>query len=141
MRDEPITPEKIAKLPKWAQAHIRELNSQRESAVSKLDQYEDGNTPTNVWQEEYCYDTKSNTLRKRYIQADRVEFQFQGVHLTVSLVQERGVELSWRPAGGRAALGDLCFIPTSYQQARISNLVYNPDEIERLQRVKKRDDK
>ena len=49
---------------------------------------------------------------------------------------EHGIKLSWGPEGGHR-LGDMCFTPTAYQQARITNLAYQPREYESLMRRKK----
>jgi hypothetical protein len=126
------TPEQLAKLPKWAQAHIARIERTRDDAIEQLGRYIDDQTPSSVYYE------AMGSFDRKYIQSRRIVFQSEGVELTVMLPgdSQRGIELSWGPEGCHG-LGDMCFIPTAYQQARITNMAYTPNEYERL--VNRRD--
>lgn len=134
------TPEQIERLPKWAQAHIKDLDRQRRVAIDALKQFQDSNEPTMVSYEKMRHLDGEVQFLTRYIDARSVEFVAAGVSLEVTLPIdecERGIKLSWGPEGS-ISLGDLCFTPTSYQQARITNMAYMPREYESLVRRKKR---
>jgi len=132
------TPEQIERLPKWAQAHIRELERDRRTADEALARYLDDQTPTQVWYEEMLTGLEVTKWPKRYINAHEVRFVNAGVALTVRIPYGGdNIELDWGPEEGHG-LGDLCFIPTSYQQARISNMAYTPREYENLLQRKQR---
>jgi len=126
------TPEQLDKLPKWVKHHIRRIEQDRDEATSRLDEYLDGQTPSKVYYEDMSGREGFMAYRK-YIQSRRVTFVDQGVELTVMIAEGlgRGIELSWGPERCHG-LGDLCFIPTSYQQARITNMAYTPHEYRRL---------
>ena len=134
------TPKQIERLPKWAQAHIKDLDLQRRVAIDTLKQFQDSNEPTMVSYEKLRHLDGEAQFLTRYIDAHRVEFVAAGVSLVVTLPVdecERGIKLAWGPEGSHG-LGDLCFTPTSYQQARITNMAYQPREYESLMRRKKR---
>jgi hypothetical protein len=68
-----------------------------------------------------------------------------GVHLTVRIPHDGDhLELSWgaaTPHGHSHGGGDLCFTPTAFQQARIMNMGYNPDDYQRLVEGRERREK
>lgn len=122
------TKEQLAKLPKWAQEHIKAVTHQRDTVACKLDRLCDSQTRSNIWTEDFkC---------RQYIQGHTVEFDFQGVSLNVNLSTGRGLELAWKPSGD--VIGALCFIPTSYQRAQIKNLAYDQAEFNRLVGIRKK---
>jgi len=138
-----MTPEQLTKLPKYAQEYIAKLRRQRDSAVARLDGYEDNQTPSNIWTEEYCFDggdNGNNFTRRQYIQSDRVLFKNKGVALEVSCRGDEGIKLSWGPEKpwGPWGLGDIALVPTSYQQIRLTNIVYDEHELDRLNAMKER---
>ncbi|URG17452.1 hypothetical protein Mbo2_082 [Rhodococcus phage Mbo2] len=64
--DEP-TPEQIAKLPKWAQEHIRHLRRERDEARRKADVLENTQERSRIWWEEsYGGDTNVFLPDSRY---------------------------------------------------------------------------
>jgi hypothetical protein len=132
------TPEQVARLPKWAQAHIADLDRQCRVAITALEYFQDSDEPTMVSYEQLrCLDGKTQFFT-RHIDAHEVTFTAAGVSLVVRLPDDsRGIQLSWGPEGGHG-LGDMCFTPTSYQQARITNLAYMPHEYESLLKRKRR---
>lgn len=131
------TQEQFDRLPKWAKEYISKLQYERDSAVERLDKMCDEQTPSNIWVANVDYSAGEYKERKQYIDGHRIEAEFNGVHLSVNLT-ERGLELGWGPAGRGSPIGDMCFIPTSYQQARITNLAYEPDEFQRLSERRER---
>lgn len=118
------TPEQIAKLPRWAQEHIKDLERQREVAVRALDEYVDAQTesPFYTLDNECTGERQGPTFRKRYIQAHSIEVEWRGVVLSVDANDYGqvggGIRLKWE-AGGKHASKDAAFIPSSYQSARI----------------------
>jgi hypothetical protein len=76
-----------------------------------------------------------------YIQDEQVTFEHAGVRLQVNAYREGEIALTWGPAGSMAGLGDLCFIPTSYQRAKITNMAYTPREYQRLQEGREREER
>lgn len=133
------TPEQIERLPKWAQSHIRRLDRWRQNAITTLEKFQDSKEPTGISYEEAVHLDGELQFFERHIDAHRVEFVHNGTSLVVTMPvgdDRRGIELSWGPEGGHG-LGDLCFTPTSYQQARITNLAYMPHEYKSLMQRKK----
>ena len=109
---------KIAKLPKWARDHIRDLNRERSTAVRALDEYVDTQTPSAFFTEdlECTGESRGPTRRRSYIQARRIIAVGDGVTLSVS-VRQGNIELSW--GEGDHTTGEVAFIPESFQRARI----------------------
>ena len=133
------TPEQIERLPKWARSHIKQLDRERRSAIDVLDKFQDSDEPTRVSYEQGHYSDGEYRFFTRHIDTHRMQFICNGVSLVVTMPDDdvaRGIELSWGPEGGHG-LGDLCFTPTAYQQARITNLAYQPHEYESLMKRKK----
>ena len=134
------TPKQIAKLPKWAQSHIEQLDRQRRSAIDALDKFQDSDEPTGVSYEQFKQLGRGSEFLTRHLDTHQVQFVHNGASLVVTLHDdERGIQLSWGPEGGHG-LGDMCFTPTAYQQARITNLAYQPREYESLMERKKQAD-
>lgn len=134
------TKEQLARLPKWAQQHMAALQRERDTAVKAFREYEDGQTPSKIWCERLTYlDGSGPTLHRNYFQADSIEMEYAGVHLDVNLRNADGIKLCWRPAGSSVTMGPICLIPESYQQVRLSNLMYNEHELKRLRAAKEKD--
>ena len=111
--------DKIAKLPKWAQDHIQELQRQRDIAVRALNEYCDSQTPSEMYVEENeCTgEQEGPSVKVRYIQGQRMNFLAHGVLLSVYTGRENYIELSWSAPGWRQE--DIAFIPSSNHQARL----------------------
>jgi hypothetical protein len=133
------TLEQIEHLPKWAQSHIRQLDRERRGAIAALEQFQDSDEPTRVSYEQGRYLDGEYQFFVRHIDTHQMQFVCNGVSLSVSLPGGelgRGIQLSWGPEGAHG-MGDMCFTPTAYQQARITNLAYMPNEYASLMKRKK----
>lgn len=115
------TEHQIDKLPKWAQQQIRQLTQERDSAVSALFRYEDAQTPSKVWTEDIHHLLGRTTFVKNYFQCDGLTIEQAGVRLKVRGLwdEKTPISLAWGPACCDSRLGDIAFIPESYQQARL----------------------
>ena len=83
------TAEAIAKLPKWAQEHIRLLSQQRDAAVTSLREWADHQTPQPFRAHEYvCVAPGSPTGFTRYIEGRRVDAEWAGVRVQVVLTED-----------------------------------------------------
>lgn len=107
-----IPAEQIQKLPKWAQAHFRQLEAQRNIAVRALNAYLDtqSESPFRYW--EYLGIGGAPSYKTKFIQTDKIEVHWAGVELTVLIrrdVQE--LDLQWCKAQDR--IGEVAFIPKS----------------------------
>lgn len=107
--------ERIAKLPKWVQEHITTLERRAKKAEQTLEEYEDDQTPSKVWHGDLLGNSK------HFVQSDKITIDHADVTLDVGLFEDDRIQLSWRPSGKWHQSGDICFIPTSYQQARLVN--------------------
>lgn len=77
MTEPKITPDLLAKLPKWAQAHIEDLQRQRDAAVGALENIVDHQTPSRIFFEDIvCVGKGAPSFYKTYIQAPRDEVTF-----------------------------------------------------------------
>ena len=137
------TQTRIDTLPKWAQEYISSLKRQKETAVKVLNKAIDDQTPSKIWTERMeCLNDGPPNFVKRYFQAENIEIEHKGVKLCITGLYDdkEDIKLAWGPAGSNSRLGDICFVPTAYQQARLTNLVYHTPSYEELQRVKARDE-
>ena len=110
------------RLPKYAQEYVLDLERERANALDELRKLEDAATPTKVWTDDFesLGEEYGPTMVKRYFQCDRLEIESAGVHLSIGgLWDDKEITLSWRPSGPGHPLGDVCFIPTAYQQVKL----------------------
>lgn len=104
MPTQALTPEQLAKLPRWAQEHIKDVERERDSAQALNKRFEDTQTPSPFFVDDW---TVSPTV-KRYVQSpiDRLCVEYAGVHLEIFLARPddgqrlHGIELSY--SGGSA---------------------------------------
>ncbi len=108
-----MTNDGISKLPKWAQDRFATLTRKAQRAEKVLSEYVADQTPSEVWHE--------NSDSKQFVQTDKITIEHADVILEVTLFEDDPIKLSWRPSGKGHHLGDICFIPTAYQQARLVN--------------------
>lgn len=116
----------IEKLPKWAQEHIKNLQRERDVAVRELNEWVDSQTISPIFIEEHtCIGEQCGpSLKRRYIQGYKVEFEWSGIHLTTLLAdpsdgqRNGGICLSWREAG-RSVTTRIALIPTGFQQVEL----------------------
>jgi hypothetical protein len=131
------TPEQLARLPKWASSHIAHLTRTCTNLQNSIDAAVDSQTPSPIWVDEMVHNMDDPVVfKKRFVQSDSVCFLHKGVHLTVCLI-ENSITLSWNAETNHGCY-PLCFVPTSFQQARIQNLAHNDMEYARLIENKKR---
>ena len=110
----------ITKLPKWAQSHIRSLETQRDAALNQLSKFTDEQTPARIWVNDLACTGGSRGVasRKRYVQSRSIEIDNDGVFLSILLRKPHEISLSWGAEEFRSS-GDVAFIPESYMQARL----------------------
>jgi len=112
------TPERIAKLPVWAREHLASLERERDRAVAAHRAYLDSQTESNIW----FRDRETGEriyLNEAASEKINITSRCGRVHLAVTCYHDDRIELSWSGGQDVYGLGDCCFIPTSYQQARI----------------------
>ena len=123
-----MTDERFARLPKWAQEHIRTVEGEREAAVKALQQFTDDQTPGPFIFEEWVSDGQSAgpTTHRRYVHAHRMAVIHAGVEMEIVLHDpnesgRRGQGYIWISYAQhkRTVTGDVMFQPASFQQARI----------------------
>ena len=123
------TPEQIAKLPKWAQEHIENLQRQGAAATKALNRYLDNQTPSPIYIADHVSDQPSGGPRftRNYIQhAHNIAIDWCGVSLGICLRNRTGdkgigsIDLTWGNTDGtpREDLG-VAFQPFSFCQARL----------------------
>jgi hypothetical protein len=116
-----VTPEMLAKLPKWAQEHIKDLSNEREMALRTLNDYTDNQTPSKIyWDDFVCLgETTGPSTKRSYVQTERIIVESCGVQLTVSchgesVQHDPGIELQWSDAH---RIGNMiAAVPRSYMQ-------------------------
>jgi hypothetical protein len=104
-----------ARLPVYAREAIESLIRQRDTAVEKSRQLADTQTPSNIWVEDYGAEKGHE---REYVQGDSVVFAFANVCLRVAAYRDN-IELSWSEGDAPFGTGEVAFIPTSHQQARL----------------------
>lgn len=111
------TQEQIDRLPKWAREHIETIERQRDNAKKALSEMLDDQTPN-----EFRYDDYVNgDFVTRYVQTYKMTVVHEGVRLDIVLPKgsqgRQGIEITW--ASEDRGMRELCFVPTSFQQASI----------------------
>jgi hypothetical protein len=109
----------LSKLPKYAQNYISLVERERDEAVEKARRLRDTQTKTEIWVDDYGADREH---RREYVQGDIVIVAHAGVCLRVDASRERGIELSWSEGDTPYGTGEVAFIPTSHQAARLTNI-------------------
>jgi hypothetical protein len=117
---------RIEKLPKWAQDEFRSLQRERDTAVRKLQEYEDAQTESPISYTSLVSDGAADvgpSIRTRYINGtNKIEFEHKGVHLRVMLTEEcpsrsDGIHVSW--SVGQNSVGEIAMIPDGFQSIRL----------------------
>ena len=111
--------ERIKKLPRWAQEIIEDLDRERTVAIRALNEYCESQDPSPFYIDEWesTGETRGPTTKTRYIQTRRIEVDHAGVHLSVSISNDNDLILQWSDQNRR--VGEVAFIPESYQRARL----------------------
>jgi hypothetical protein len=114
---------RFSKLPKWAQDYIKRIERERDVAIRQLNASLDSQTPSAFYFEgRVCTGEDSGpTLKRHYVQTHKITVAYQGVVLEVcTRANEDGIDLQWNPGDSeREYSGDVAFIPSSRQQARL----------------------
>ena len=98
MDQNPPTPEQLAKLPKWAQEHIADLERRVVLAERTLQEYNDSQTPSEFFYEDFNRMGGNDSTKsiRRYIQTYRMTVERDGVQVDVLLRQDDpGIEISF----------------------------------------------
>jgi hypothetical protein len=128
LMNEPKTvAEKIAKLPVWAQEHIKTLDRERTLAVRALSEYLDDQTPSAIFTEDmHAHSVGELTLpgghvQRKYVNADKIIIEAHGVRLDVMTkygnTNNESIVLQWSTPN--RMVSEVAMIPLSYQQVRL----------------------
>lgn len=116
--DDKPTPEKLAKLPKWAQEHIADLARRTANAERALNEYKDSQTPCEFYTEDMLCVGGGTEYVKRYIQAHKVCVERDGVKLTILLRQdEKGLDLQWQST--ERLMNEIAMVPVSFNKVKL----------------------
>lgn len=107
------TSEQIAKLPKWAQEHIRDIERERDIAVSVKNKMVDEQTPSPI----YVNDWTTNPITKRYVQCQckNLVIEHAGVRAEILLAEPddgqrlHGIEISYSTL--KHVIGNVALVP------------------------------
>lgn len=113
------TPEQIAKLPKWAQERMADLERRARVAETALKDNLDSQTPSEFYVEEYVTQPEGkDQYRKRFIQTYKMAVEHDGVKLTILLRQdERGIDLQWNSTN--RLMNEVALVPLSFNRVKI----------------------
>lgn len=113
------TPEQIAKLPKWAQERMADLERRARVAETALKDNLDSQTPSEFYVEEYVTQPEGkDQYRKRFIQTYKMAVEHDGVKLTILLRQdERGIDLQWNSTN--RLMNEVALVPLSFNKVKI----------------------
>ncbi len=104
------TPEQLAKLPKWAQEHIRVSDMRLREAKEDLDALRQNK------ESPFYYQPDISSGPKVFVPAYSIICEYKGVVVEISPRQSgNGISLQWSAGGHNEA----AFIPRSWQQAEI----------------------
>ena len=111
-----LTPEQIAKLPKFAREEIETHQRQRDEAVRRLNEMTDNQTVSPFFIDEFDCTSSPPESRKVYFQThNRMKINHGGVLVEIYL-RGQEIEIKWETPQRH---GDVCFRPTSYQSASL----------------------
>ena len=113
----------IAKLPKWAQDHIADLQRQRDTAVKALRDWTDTQTEQPISVDEMeCIQAGGPVCMTRYIEGHRLTIKWMGIELSVLLqtdgsMSDNSIDLKWTSEARHS--GHVAMIPTSFQSVSL----------------------
>jgi len=112
-------PEQVAKLPKWAQERLADLERRTREAEVHLKNNLDAQTPSEFYVEEYVgVGEGSGKYVKRYVQTYKMAVEHDGVKLTILLRQdEKGIELQWNSTS--RLMNEMAMVPLSFNKVKI----------------------
>lgn len=111
--------ERVAKLPKWAQERMAQLERGRDEMKRLLDEFQRGHQDGKILISEMYHDGDNTQVTDHRLAGHRVEIEHAGCRLSVNVGRDDEIFLSWSAGTGIISLGDCCFIPTGYQQAKL----------------------
>jgi hypothetical protein len=119
------TQQQLAKLPKWAQEHIRVIERERETAVEALNKYIDSQTESPFYTDDVICTGEGigPSFKRRYFQGYKLTAEHAGVRLRIHLAgehdgqREYGIELSWEAMDKGTRI--VCMAPTARQQVQL----------------------
>ena len=113
------TPEQIAKLPKWAQERMEDLERRTRVAERALKENLDAQTPSEFYVEEYLSTGEGSDKHvRRYIQTYKMAVEHDGVKLTILLRQdEKGIDLQWNSTN--RLMNEVALVPLSFNKVKI----------------------
>ena len=116
---ETLTPEQIAKLPKWAQIHIANLDRRVVLSERALKEYQDGQTPSPFFYEDFlCVGGGPPKHTTTYIQTHKVSVIHEGVRADIMLrLDEPCIQIGW--GDEHRGCREVAMIPTSFQQIKL----------------------
>ncbi len=113
----------ILKLPAWVQAHIKDIQRQRDVAVQSLMDWSDSQTeqPISVC-EMVCVNKGSPSILTRYIEGSSVTIKWAGVELSVTLrdsssMHDNSIGLQWHSTDRR--MSHVSMVPNSFQSVSL----------------------
>ena len=113
------TPEQIAKLPKWAQERMEDLERRTRVAEQRLKEYLDAQAPSEFYVEEYVSTGEGSDKHvRRFIQTYKMAVERDGVKLTILLRQdEKGIELQWNSTS--RLMSEVAMVPLAFNKVKI----------------------
>ncbi len=111
-----MTPQQFERLPKYVKDEIFQLRRSMERLEEKVRQLTDSQTETDIWVEDYGADKGTE---RHYVQGESIVIAHGGVCLRIDAYRGNEIGLSWSEGDTPLSLGDVAFIPTSHQQARL----------------------
>lgn len=110
------TPQQLAKLPKWAQEHIADLDYRATVAERTLKEFYDNETPSNFFTE--SWDSKQNQIVRRYIQTHRLIMERDGLRVDFFVRQDDpGLDIVWYDT--TRLCKEVCMVPVGFQSIRL----------------------
>lgn len=113
------TPEQIAKLPKWAQEYVKDLERRVVIAERTLKKYTDTQTPSEFYIDDLlCIGNGTPQVSRKYVQTHRITAERDGVKVDLLLrLNEPGIEVSWSTSDRMT--GEIAMIPFSFQKIKL----------------------
>jgi hypothetical protein len=117
--DNKPTPEQIAKLPKWAQELIANLDRRVVLSERALREHMDSQTPSEFFIDDYlCIGGGSPVATRRYVQTHKISVAKDGVRADILLrMDEPGIEISW--GDEKRTCREVAMVPTSFQKIKL----------------------
>ncbi len=114
------TPDQIAKLPKWAQDYVKDLNRRMTTAEKELKEQLDSQTPSEFYIDDLlCIGDGSPQFARKYVQTHKISVEHDGVKLDVLVrgPEDPGIDISW--GCSKRLMTEVALIPLSFQKMKI----------------------